>query len=153
MPTQYYLPRNELTYRYRYTKNNIGFKHYVEKGSSFIVCCIAALIDLQPLSWECRTLLDFLTILVDGASGKGYSITTFFKEETSCGTLPEIVELVHYAHCLFIPSEFELVTLKTHIRLFEHCSLIQYLDFIKSRWNELRLQSLSLTSTLFKRIK
>lgn len=153
MPVQYHLPRNELTYRYRYTKNNVCFKHYIEKASNFTVCCISILIDQQPLNWECRTLLDFLTILIDGASGKGYTLTAFFKEETSCGTLPEIVEIVHYAHCLYVPSEYELTNFKTHIRLFEHCSLIQYIDFIKQRWNEERLKSLSTTSILFKSIK
>jgi hypothetical protein len=153
MPVQYYLPRNELTYRHRYTKNGVCFKHYVQHAPNFLVCCIAALIDQQPLSWECHTLIDFLIIFVEGASQKGYSVTTFFKEESNCGTLPEIVEIVHYAYCLFGPSQYELVSLKTHIRLFQNCSLIQYIDFLKQRWDSLKLDKLDKTSVLFHRIQ
>jgi hypothetical protein len=153
MPTQYYLPRNEMTYRFRYTKHNISFKHYVEQAPNFIVFCIAVLIDQQPLGWECRSLFDFLVILVEGVSNRGYGITAFFKEETLSGTLPEIVELIHYAHCLFSPSHLEIVTFKTHLTLFEHCSLIQYVNFLNQRWDMLILKKLETTSILLKSIK
>ena len=153
MPVQYYLPRNELTYRYRYTKNRVCFTHYVQQAPNFLVCCIAALIDQQPLSWECRSLIDFLTIFVDGASTQGYGVTAFFKEETSCGTLPEIVEIVHYAYCLFGPTQYEIVSFKTHVRLFQHCSSIQYVAFLKQRWTTLKLDKLEKTSVLFHRIQ
>lgn len=150
MPVQYYLPRNELTYRYRYTKHNVAFIHYVKKAPNFIVCCIAAIIDLQPTNWECHTLIDFLIILIEGASQKGWGITAFFKEESALGTLPEIVELVHYAYCLYGPCQLDLVTLKTHVRLFQHTSFIQYVNFLKERWVTFRLEKLERVSLLFK---
>lgn len=154
MPVQYYLPRNELTYRYRYTtKHNVPFTHYVKEAPNFLVCCIGVLIDLQPKSLECHSLIDFLIILIEGASLRGWSITAFFREETSMGTLPEIVELVHYAYCLFGPNHLDLVTFKTHVRLFQHSSLIQYIQFLKQRMNALRLEKLENVSLLFNNIQ
>ena len=156
MPVQYYLPRNELTYRYRYTtKHNIPFTHYVKTAPNFIVCCIAVLIDQQPISWECHTLIDFLILLIEGCSQKGHAIFTFFNEETSMGTLPEIVELIHYAYCLYGPPQDDLVMLKMHVRLFQHCSLIQYIQFLKQQQQQftLRLETLSHVSLLLKHIQ
>lgn len=146
MPVQYYLPRNELTYRFRYTKNNIPFKHYLEKSNSFIVCCIAALVDHLPSSEECHTTIDFLHILLEGYTSSGLSLNAFFREETRNGTLPDIVEQIHYAFCLFLPSKHTLAVVKCHVRLFQHSTYYQYITFLKQTWNSDDLNNLLATS-------
>ncbi len=131
MPIQYYLPRNNLTYQYRYTDDLVPFRHYVTTAKSFLFCAIGVLCDLQPCKKQTvPLLLDLMDIFMDGQTKEGWTRLTFFKQYP---VIP-ILDLLHYAQILFHPTKHDLVLFKTHLRLYQYCSFIDYTLFLFSKF-------------------
>jgi hypothetical protein len=149
MPVQYYLPRNILTYQFRYTDNGVSFRHYIINAPSFIVCAIALLCDIQP----CKTsvvpnLLSLMDILIDGVTKEGLALFAFFKHVP----VTPILDAIHYASMMLKPTKHTLVLFKTHVMLYKHCDFVNYTLFLFSKFSKediVLLQKLCVVRQLF----